>query len=85
MREPDPVLVIGLFPEERSQLLTLLDRLAEEQWQAPTVCDGWSVKDVALHILGDDIGNLSRRRDRHSETGDTGSWRELVATDRRQV
>ena len=29
----------------------------------PTVCAGWSVKDVALHILGGDLGNISRRRD----------------------
>ena len=27
------------------------------------MCEGWSVKDVAGHILGIDLGNLSRRRD----------------------
>jgi hypothetical protein len=27
------------------------------------VCPGWSVNDVALHLLGDDIDLLSRRRD----------------------
>ena len=27
------------------------------------MCLGWSVKDLALHLLGDDIGLLSRLRD----------------------
>jgi hypothetical protein len=27
------------------------------------VCSGWSVREVALHILGGDISNISRRRD----------------------
>jgi uncharacterized protein (TIGR03083 family) len=37
--------------------------LAAGQWRALTVCPGWSVKDVALHLLGNDIDLLSRRRD----------------------
>jgi Mycothiol maleylpyruvate isomerase N-terminal domain len=37
--------------------------LAAGQWRAPTVCPGWSVKDVALHLLGNDLDLLSRRRD----------------------
>jgi uncharacterized protein (TIGR03083 family) len=44
-------------------LLELLERLAPEQWAAPTICPGWTVKDVALHLLGDDVGVLSRLRD----------------------
>jgi uncharacterized protein (TIGR03083 family) len=63
MRPPDPVSTLGLFPEERAHLLDLLMGLREEQWKAPTPCPGWSVKDVALHLLGDDLGLLSRMRD----------------------
>ena len=33
------------------------------------MCPGWSVKDVALHLLGDDIDRLSRRRDGTTEVG----------------
>lgn len=61
--ESDMVVVTHLFPLERASLVKLLASLSVEQWQAPTVCPGWSVKDVALHLLGDDIGLLSRRRD----------------------
>ena len=64
MQPLEPVAVVELFPEVRRHLLTLLAGLSDEQWRAPTVCAGWSVKDVALHLLGGDIANLSRRRDR---------------------
>jgi uncharacterized protein (TIGR03083 family) len=61
--ESQGIAVTHLFPPERASLIELLSSLAAEQWQAPTVCPGWSVKDVALHLLGDDIDLLSRRRD----------------------
>jgi uncharacterized protein (TIGR03083 family) len=80
--EPDVVVVTQLFQPERASLLELLSSLAAEQWQTPTVCPGWSVKDVALHLLGDDIGLLSRRRDGFAPadaSGEPGGFQELVA------
>ncbi len=44
-------------------MLQLLGSLSASDWEAPTVCAGWSVKDVAAHLLGDDIGRLSWGRD----------------------
>lgn len=64
MRPPDRVEVRHLFPEERAHLLGLLERLTPEQWALPTVCPGWTVHDIALHLLGDDLGRLARQRDR---------------------
>ena len=58
-----PIDTLPLFREERSALLDLLSDLAAADWEAPTVCPGWSVKDVAAHLLGDDIGRLSWGRD----------------------
>ncbi|MCC7022748.1 MAG: maleylpyruvate isomerase family mycothiol-dependent enzyme [Thermomicrobiales bacterium] len=52
-----------LFPGERAALLELLADLSPGEWAAPTACSGWSVQDVAAHLLGDDIGRLSRGRD----------------------
>lgn len=63
LQQPQPVQVRDLFAPERAALLDLLARLTPAEWEAPTVCAGWSVQDVALHILGGDLGNLSRRRD----------------------
>ncbi|MBN1814097.1 MAG: maleylpyruvate isomerase N-terminal domain-containing protein [Anaerolineae bacterium] len=43
-------------------------------------CAGWSVKDVAAHLLGDEIGNLSRRRDGYSAISKSiAGWEALVA------
>jgi uncharacterized protein (TIGR03083 family) len=65
----EPVLVVHLCPEERRLLLGLLGALRGEEWNAPTICPGWSVKDVALHLLGDDFGRLSRGRDDSAGAG----------------
>lgn len=52
-----------LLSEERSDLLVLLDGLSDEEWLAPSESGHWRVKDVALHLLDDDLGWLSRGRD----------------------
>jgi uncharacterized protein (TIGR03083 family) len=80
MKSPDPILVAGLFPEVRKHLLSLLRDLSEQEWLLPTAAKKWSVKDVALHLLGGDIGNLSRRRDKHVLSGNPiAGWQDLVA------
>lgn len=53
----------GLFAEDRGDLLSLLDELPPQKWAAPTPAEGWTVKDVALHLLDGDLGRLSRDRD----------------------
>jgi hypothetical protein len=58
VRDPRPSLAA-----ERADLLDLLAGLGEEEWSAPTESGHWRVKDVALHLLDDDLGWLSRGRD----------------------
>lgn len=65
LQPPKPILVADLFPEILERLLALLSGLDRADWHKPTICTGWSVKDVALHLLGVEIGNLSVRRDGH--------------------
>ncbi len=85
MQTLEPVLVVDLFPLERRALLHLLAQLDEEEWQRPTVCAGWTVKDVVLHLLGDDIGFLSSKRDAFDSLTIAGNppdlsiWDNLVA------
>ena len=79
MRELKPVLTGPLFVEVRRELVSLLGGLTEEEWELPTAAPQWNVKDVALHILGGDVGNLSRRRDGYSLTADLSSYEKLVA------
>ena len=79
LQPPQPIIVVDLFPEILNELLRLLSSLSSEDWQKPTVCPGWSVKDVALHLLGVEVGNLSRRRDGHTLGVSLAGWEELVA------
>jgi uncharacterized protein (TIGR03083 family) len=47
-----------LLPRERAKLVELLAGLASSDWTRATVCPGWNVHDVALHLVGNDIGRL---------------------------
>lgn len=50
--------------EERDDLIRLLSGLTTEEWHVQTAASNWDVKAVALHLLDDDLGWLSRHRDR---------------------
>ena len=78
LKSPEPVIVTTLFPEIHGKLIVLLKSLSEDDWLKPTVCSNWSVKDVALHLLGGEIGNLSRRRDGNVSNASINNWNELV-------
>lgn len=52
-----------LLPWIRRSLTGLLRTLGPAQWGAPTVCGDWSVGDIAAHLLGVELGNVSVRRD----------------------
>lgn len=67
-REPEPVLVADRFPALLDALLDLLQSLTPEEWQRPVHGGEWTVKDLAQHLLGDEINILSGKRDRFSET-----------------
>lgn len=79
LQPPQPIIVVDLFPEILDQLLCLLNDLSEKEWNRPTICAGWSVKDVAVHLLGVELGNLSRRRDGYASSASVDGWDELVA------
>jgi uncharacterized protein (TIGR03083 family) len=36
--------------EERSTLADLLEELTEEEWEHPSLCSAWRVRDVAAHL-----------------------------------
>ena len=60
--------------------MELLSGLTPEEWERATTCKGWSVKDVALHLLAIEIQFLSMRRDNHFPPGsDISSFEDLVA------
>src|SRR5688572_25060019 len=79
MEPPKPIIVDDLFPPVLQALLDLLSGLSSEDWNLPTCCPGWTVKDIAAHLLGGEIGILSRKRDGHMFSGSPiMKWDELV-------
>ncbi|MBA2678675.1 MAG: maleylpyruvate isomerase family mycothiol-dependent enzyme [Ktedonobacteraceae bacterium] len=64
MKPVGPIIVTDLFEPVLERLLQLLHQLPEKDWSLPTPCEGWTVKDVALHLLADEISRLSRGRDK---------------------
>ncbi|MFD6953339.1 hypothetical protein A6A08_11265 [Nocardiopsis sp. TSRI0078] len=49
---------------ERESLLALLRSLGPAEWEAEAV-PGWSARDVAAHLLGDDYWRIAGMRDRY--------------------
>jgi uncharacterized protein (TIGR03083 family) len=41
----------SLARDERSDLADLLATLTPEQWHAPSLCEGWRVRDVVAHVF----------------------------------
>lgn len=74
----EPLLVTHLIPEMRAELISVLRTLPDDAWDRATACGDWSVRDVALHILGDDIGLLSNLRDHDGQYHEIDGWAELV-------
>jgi len=41
---------------QRISLTGLLQQLADDEWQQPSLCDGWTVRDVAAHLTLQQVG-----------------------------
>ena len=69
-----------LLYEVNLKLFDLLGDLTPEQWQLPTVCGPWTVKDVVAHLWGGDMGRLSAGRDGYFRPNvPINSYAELVS------
>jgi uncharacterized protein (TIGR03083 family) len=53
---------------ERARLSELLGTLEPGDWPRPSPCPGWTVLGLCCHLLGDDLGLLSRQRDGYHGT-----------------
>jgi uncharacterized protein (TIGR03083 family) len=40
----------GHIDRERARLADVLDVLTEDQWRTPSLCSGWTVRDVGAHL-----------------------------------
>ena len=64
-----PINAVPLFPEERTSLLDVLSSLTPADWSRDTSCPGWSLKNIAAHLLADDFGRLSSGPGPHQDAG----------------
>ena len=77
-----PIKTAHLFRDLHVHLVTLLRGLAADDWNRPTVCSRWTVKDIASHLLDGCVRRLSAQRDRYVPPGDSprfASYEELLA------
>lgn len=63
-----PVFLVDLFPGLHTELMALLRSLDQSDWNRPTACALWSVKDIAAHLLDSGIRRLSYGRDGQDAT-----------------
>ncbi|WP_433502607.1 maleylpyruvate isomerase family mycothiol-dependent enzyme [Pseudonocardia halophobica] len=52
----DPDQVWQVIDAQRRSLADLLEGLSDEQWQQPSLCTGWTVRDVAAHLTQQQLG-----------------------------
>lgn len=71
---------VPLFPILHQKLINLLQGLSPGDWQRETVCVGWSVKDVASHLLDGSLRVIALYRDAYSSPNQPviQSYRDLV-------
>ncbi len=65
MKPVEPILLGDRFAALQEHLLSLLRDLASDEWNRPTALAGWTVHDVAAHLLDTDLRRLSFQRDGH--------------------
>lgn len=77
----DPIFVVDLFPKLNGKLINLLKSLEPQEWQNPTICPLWTVKDIVSHLLDTNLRKISIYRDNYfCESGQNiNSYQDLVA------
>lgn len=63
LKPVQPILTSHLFSPLHDELVQLLHALTPAEWQTPTVCTPWTVKDVTAHLLDGYVRRLSFQRD----------------------
>jgi uncharacterized protein (TIGR03083 family) len=53
---PDRDQVWQVIDAQRGSLADLLDDLSDDQWRQPSLCTGWTVRDVAAHLTLQQLG-----------------------------
>jgi uncharacterized protein (TIGR03083 family) len=63
LRPLEPLWLLDRFAPLHAELVALLRGLGPDDWERPTACALWSVRDITAHLLDDDLRRLSFHRD----------------------
>jgi uncharacterized protein (TIGR03083 family) len=75
----EPILCASIMRKVDRQLIELLSSLSSPEWGLPTIAPGWSVRDVAAHLLDTALRKLSGGRDRcHTERIEVRSHQDVI-------
>lgn len=76
-----PVFLVDLFPGLHTELMSLLRGMRPDDWDRPTACALWSVRDIVAHLLDSALRRLSYGRDGMEPAPDQpiATYAELVA------
>jgi uncharacterized protein (TIGR03083 family) len=78
MKTPEKIIIVDRFAPLRDHLLALLADLRADDWARPTAAPGWSVKDIAAHLLGGDTAILSGKRDGYRSNQEINTQDQLI-------
>lgn len=80
MKPLSPIQTASLFPVLHQKLINLLRGLSPDDWNRATICAGWSVKDIASHLLDTSLRTIATYRDEYSppDIPAIQSYRDLV-------
>lgn len=80
MQQLPSIHTITHFPILHDKLITLLRSLSPEAWHRSTICPGWSVKDIASHLLDGNFRRITLYRDQYEspEKPEIRSYNDLV-------
>lgn len=87
----DPDQVWQVVDAQRRSLADLLDDLSEEQWRQPSLCAGWTVRDVAAHLTQQQLGlrevlaTMARWRGSMDRTIEQAAHRHAAAVSTEQI
>jgi uncharacterized protein (TIGR03083 family) len=74
---------MAMARDERAELADFLASLRPDQWNQPSLCEGWSVKDVVAHaISGEDLGPIDLARDLARARFHPGAFVEIMRADK---
>lgn len=75
----------SLVATERRELVEFLRTLSDEEWETPSLCSGWRVRDVVAHLLYDVTSPLTYANAVRRARGSVDDINNLLVDDQRST